>query len=100
MNSASIVWAFSPVNETNHYPLGSGHADYEAIIRTLRDIEFDGFLSIYMPYTTQDVLHLARASSDDSTPKPDVRSVMAEQLQFLRQIEATVDAERAIHRQE
>jgi D-psicose/D-tagatose/L-ribulose 3-epimerase len=88
------------VNETNHYPVGSGHADHRSIIRTLKEIEFDGFLSVYMPYTTQDVFHLARTSNGDSAPRPDVRSVMAEQLQFLKQIESTVDAEGEINREQ
>ena len=88
------------VNETNHYPLGSGHADHESIIGTLKEIEFDGFLSVYMPYTTQDVFHLARTGDGNPAPRPDVTSVMGEQLQFLKQIESTVDAEKRIHRQE
>ena len=37
------------MNETNHYRLGTGHADYAAIIRALKDIGFDGYVTVYAP---------------------------------------------------
>jgi D-psicose/D-tagatose/L-ribulose 3-epimerase len=40
-------------NETTHGPLGTGHADYRAILQALLDSHYTGYLAVYMPYTTQ-----------------------------------------------
>ena len=81
------------MNETNHYRLGTGHADYKAIYRTLRECDFDGFVSVYMPYTSQEAFRKkAQAASS-----PDLETVLAEQLRFLKEIHSAVEAERAIY---
>ncbi len=79
-------------NETNHRQLGTGHADYSAIMRTLKEIEFDGWLSTYLPLQSQDVAGLATGygwstgSMDASTvTRPPLRPVLEEQLQFLKE---------------
>jgi sugar phosphate isomerase/epimerase len=41
------------INETNHYGLGTGHADHRAILKTLKEIGYTGYLCVYMPFTTQ-----------------------------------------------
>ena len=81
------------MNETNHYGLGTGHADYKAILRTLKDCGFDGYVSIYMPYTSQEAVQMKGRSKT----RPDLETVLAQQLRFLKEIESSVDAERAIY---
>jgi len=86
------------MNETNHYRLGAGHADYRAIMRTLKEIGFDGWISVYMPLTSQVVLGLTSAgygrsgnvSNESPVARPDLRGTLAQQLEFLREIEHTV----------
>ena len=86
------------MNETNHYPLGAGHADYHAIMRTLKDIGFDGWISVYMPLTSQAVLELTSAgygrSGNASVGNPvarlDLQDTLAQPLRFLREIERSV----------
>jgi D-psicose/D-tagatose/L-ribulose 3-epimerase len=81
------------MNETNHCRLGTGHADYKAIIRTLKGCGFDGWVTTYGPVISQDVfLHRGEAPG-----RPDLKTAMAEQLRFLQEIESVVDAERAMH---
>ena len=81
------------MNETNHYRLGTGHADYKAIFRTLREFGFDGNISVYMPYTTQDAFQKGRLAAS----RPDLRTVATQQIQFLKEIESAVDAEEAVY---
>jgi sugar phosphate isomerase/epimerase len=94
------------MNETNHYRLGAGHADYKAIIRTLKEIEFDGYISFYMPLNSQEVAQMSAAGYGRSSAagmgqttvtRPDLRTVLEEQLQFLKEIERVVDAQRTIY---
>lgn len=75
------------INETNHYQLGTGHADYPAIIGVLKDCGFNGYLTVYAPLVSQEVFCLKDRASD----RPDLRAVLAEQLEFLKQIESAVD---------
>ena len=81
------------MNETNHYRLGTGHADYPAIIRTLKDLGFDGYVTVYAPVVSQDVFR----KKDQATDRPDLTTALYEQLQLLKQIESVVDAERSIY---
>ncbi|MBI3466299.1 MAG: sugar phosphate isomerase/epimerase [Planctomycetes bacterium] len=89
------------MNETNHYRLGAGHADFPAIVRTLKEIDFDGYVSIYMPLISQQVFQSSPAGYGRSGPaaaplarRPDLRQVLAEQIGFLKEIERAVDAQR------
>ena len=81
------------MNETNHYRLGTGHADFKAIYRTLRECAFDGYVSVYMPYTSQETFRKQAQAAD----RPDLETVMAQQLRFLKEIESAVDAESAVY---
>ena len=81
------------MNETNHYRLGTGHADYAAIIRVLKDLGFDGYLTVYAPVVSQDVFR----KKDQAADRPDLSTALGEQLQLLKQIESAVDAERSIY---
>ncbi len=75
------------INETNHYRLGAGHADYAAIIGVLKDCGFNGYMTVYAPLVSQEVLCQQGRAAD----RPDLRAILAEQLEYLKQIEATVE---------
>ena len=91
------------VNETNHYALGTGHADYPAIVRALKDIGFDGYLAIYMPYVSQELFYLASGGYGASgggkgkIAKPDLRPYLEWPIKYLQQIETMIDREREIY---
>ncbi len=84
------------MNETNHYYMGEGHADYYTILKILKEINFDGYLSIYMPLIPRELSY--REGSDDPTSKPDLQEVLEKQLNFLKAIERSVDKQRSIYR--
>ncbi len=81
------------MNETNHYRLGTGHADYKAIIRTLKECGFAGYVTVYAPLISEDVFHKKGQSPD----RPDLKTALGEQLRFLKEMESIVDAERTIY---
>ena len=81
------------MNETNHYRLGTGHADYKAIIRTLKECSFAGYVTVYAPLISEDVFHKKGQSPD----RPDLKTALGEQLRFLKEMESIVDAERTIY---
>ena len=81
------------MNETNHYRLGTGHADYKAIIRTLKEGGFDGYVTVYAPLISEDVFQKKGQSPD----RPDLKTALGGQLRFLKEVENIVDAERAIY---
>ena len=83
------------MNETNHYYMGEGHADYYAILRILKEINFDGYLSIYMPLIPRELSY--REGGDEDTSKPDLQAVLEKQLNFLKEIERSVDKQRLIY---
>ncbi len=80
------------MNETNHSHLGAGHADHKAIIRTLKDCGFDGYLSIYMPLASQDAVRSGSAGEARKEALPDLERVLRQQLQFLKEIDRAVEA--------
>jgi D-psicose/D-tagatose/L-ribulose 3-epimerase len=89
------------VNETNHYAIGTGHADYPAIMRALKDIEFDGYLSVYMPLVSQELFQLGfgygASDSDSKEPKSAMCNLMPFlewPINYLKQVEKTIDKER------
>jgi D-psicose/D-tagatose/L-ribulose 3-epimerase len=77
------------INETNHAGLGTGHADFHAIIKALKDIGFAGYVSVYMPFTTQEAWQ--------RTQKLDLPAYLERPLRYLREIEAAVDLQRATY---
>ena len=93
-------------NETNHYTIGTGHADYPGIIRALKDIGFDGYLAIYLPFVSQEAFRMPGAgygsssSSDSSASRPDLKEHLERPLKYLKQIESIVDLERGIYRKD
>ena len=93
------------LNETNHREIGTGHADYKAIIKALRDINYDGYLAVYMPYTTQEIFKLVGfgygqtdgSGSDEKVNKPDLKAYLGKPLRYLKEIESVVEMERKMH---
>ena len=92
------------VNETNHYSLGSGHADFPGIVRVLRDVGYEDYLAIYMPLTTQENFYAERGYTHSDPPvaqsdtaKSDLRPYLETPIAYLRQIEKTLEAATRIY---
>ena len=82
------------MNETNRYSLGTGHADFKAVIRTLKEINFTGYIALYMPLVSQEtLLH----HKEDAPIGPDLKTFLEEPLRYLKEIENTVDLQRKIY---
>lgn len=77
------------MNESNHYSLGTGHGEQHAIIRALKDVGYSGYLSIYMPITTQEAWHRKQ--------RADLSAHLRWAIGYLKQIEAAVDLERLVY---
>ena len=78
------------INETNHFSLGTGHADFTAVIRTLKDVNYAGYLSVYMPFTTQEVWQ-------ETAPRVDLSACLESALAYLKEIEHAVDRQRFMY---
>lgn len=89
------------VNETHRYRLGTGHADWRGIMRALKDIHFDGYLAVYMPYSTQQA-RMALGGYEESEGaagsgaggRPDLRAHLEGALSFLKDVERSVELEK------
>jgi hypothetical protein len=95
------------MNETNHYRLGAGHGDHKGVLRVLKEIGFDGHVSVYMPLVSQEVMQLTAAGygrggqAEAGAPKavrPDLSEILSEQLNYLKTLEAAVDAQLRLER--
>lgn len=94
------------LNETNHYSLGTGHADYQAILRTLKEVGFDGYLAIYMPFTTQEIFQVSSRGYGGSKPlaggsvavRPELRPILEFPLGYMKQIESAIDLQKGVYR--
>jgi len=78
------------INETNHFSLGTGHADYHTILRTLKEIGYAGYLAVYMPFMTQEIWQR-------TGPAPDLVATLQRPLRFLKEIETAVDLQMAMY---
>lgn len=70
------------MNETNHCRHGTGHADYKAIMKTLKEIKFRGYIAIYMPLTTREIFMGGGNNSD----RPDLKPYLEKPLKYLKEI--------------
>lgn len=77
------------INETHHYRVGTGHADFKSIIRTLVQCGFDGYVTVYAPLISQKVFQ-------QRTSLPNLEKVLGEQLRYLKEIEELVTSENAL----
>ena len=90
------------LNETNHGFHGSGHGDYQGVMRILKAIGYDGYLATYLPQISQEILQRAPGSvTYATTPKsatdaarPDLQAVLEQMLTFLKSVEKAVDTSR------
>ena len=86
------------VNETNHYALGTGHADYREMLKALRDIRYTGYLAVYMPYTTREAYmsaehgygHSIAVPGERAGKKHDLRAHLEGTLRHLKSVESTI----------
>lgn len=89
------------MNETNHSWFGTGHGDHAGILRLLKELEFDGYLSIYMPFVSQEVMKLTRngyghagddkqSSARAPVERPDLLTTLQKQLYYLKELESTL----------
>ena len=83
------------MRETNDYFMGEGHADYHAIIKVLKEIGFDGHVSIYMPLVPRELSY--RAGGDEALLRPDLHAVLERQLLFLKAIERSIEEQRSVY---
>lgn len=80
------------MNETNHYRIGTGHADYKSIIGTLKEFGFNGYVTVYAPLISQAVFQ----KRTQEAGRPALEEALGDQLRFLMEIEALVEEERMI----
>ena len=93
------------VNETNLYSLGTGHADFSAIMSALMEIGFAGYLAVYMPLVSQEVYQMApvgygRSSSARASgagTRPDLAAYLEEAIRHLKEIEGAVGRQRRLY---
>lgn len=93
------------INETNLYSLGTGLADFNAIMRALMEIGFEGYLSVYMPLVSQEVYQMApvgygRSSSargSGTGARPDLPTYLGEAIGYLKEIEEAVGRQRRLY---
>ncbi len=81
------------MNETNHFKFGSGHADVKAIMQALKEIEFSGYMTIYMPLMTRELFNMAfRGIVDEgATPvKANLEAVLIETMEYIKCVEAEI----------
>lgn len=91
-------------NETNHRMHGTGHADYREIVRTLKDLDYEGYLAFYMPQTSQQIFKSTAGTGPHTPmnvmPRPAGGRTLLEYLQqplnLLKTLEHAVDIERDV----
>ena len=78
------------VNETNHYSLGTGHADFHAIMKTLKDLNYTRYMAVYMPFVSQEAWQRTGA-------RLDLLAYLERTLGYLKAIEEAVDLQRGMY---
>ena len=87
------------VNETNRKHLGTGHADFRGIMKALKDIDYTGYLAVYMPYTTEEAYRLGTsgygrsesAAGESVEGRADLRAHLEGAINFLKDIERSLE---------
>jgi sugar phosphate isomerase/epimerase len=92
------------MNETNHSWLGAGHGDHLGVMRTLKEIGFDGYISIYMPFISQALMQAGRGGyghggngSTAPLERPELVPMLRDQLHYLKSLERVIDAQPSSH---
>ena len=81
------------MNETNHFKFGTGHAEVKAIMQALKEIEFSGYMTVYMPLMTRELFNMAfRGIVDEGTSpaKADLEAVLTETIEYIKCVEAEI----------
>lgn len=81
------------MNETDHFSFGSGHADFNGIFRTLKEMDFAGYITVYMPLVSRELFNAAFRGIVDggSVPaKADLKSYLQRAIDYLKRIESSV----------
>lgn len=94
-------------NESNRAMHGTGHSPFKEIVRTLKDINYDGYIAMYMPLTTQRIFQSAPGaamygtrSAESIGESDDTKTLLeyvSQPLQLVKEIERLVDAERTYY---
>jgi len=94
-------------NESNHATHGTGRFPFKDIVRVLKEIGYEGYLSFYMPQTSQQILQStpgigmygqqdAKTLAESGDTKT-LREYVLQPLQLLKEIERIVEMERAFY---
>ena len=94
-------------NESNHATHGTGHFPFKDIVCLLKEIGYEGYLSFYMPQTSQQILQStpgigmygqqdAKSMAESGDTKT-LREYVSQPLQMLKEIERIVEMERAFY---
>ena len=84
------------MNETNHREHGTGHADYPAIIKALKDINYNGYIAFYMPFTTQEIFNMTggnygqSSGAERESKRPDLKAYLERPMMLFKELEANV----------
>ena len=90
------------LNETNHGFHGTGHGDYQGVMRILKAIGYDGYIATYLPQISQQILHSApgtpmyatRSKGVTDAARPELTAVLEQMLAFLKSVERAVETSR------
>ena len=96
------------INETNHYSLGTGHADFDAILGALMEIGFAGYLATYMPLVSQEVFQMASVGyggsqsqgGADAADRPELGGYLEHTIGYLKHVEQNLEMQRRCYETE
>ena len=81
------------MNETNHFSFGAGHADLKGIYRTLKEIEFSGYITVYMPLVSRELFNLTFRGITDGAGKlsnNELKSYLSGAIDYLKKVELSI----------
>ena len=74
------------------FSFGAGHADLKGIFQTLKEINFTGYVTVYMPLVSRELFNLGFRDMVDKgiTPaKADLKSYLGNAIDHLKKIESS-----------
>ena len=80
------------MNETNHFGFGSGHTDFKGIYKTLKEMDFSGYITVYMPLVSRVLFNMTfRGIIDKGTDpaKVNLNTYFRSAIGYLKQIETS-----------
>ena len=90
------------LNETNHGFHGTGHGDYQGVMRILKAIGYDGYIATYLPQISQEILQRApgtpmyatRPKGVTDAARRELTPGLEQMLTFLKSVERAVETSR------